>query len=495
MAITRSVTTLLPAAELVAIRTRLADHYGSELHDADDRHILCIHVPRPEPDPVNDVEAAVEYLDPGDVEAATHVLLIGTDQMAQVYVEPFKHLLAERVLMDERIAREWGQRLPGTLSHQFFRDPGDPRRSWRLAVRLPVETLDEAEDDTLEPLADELGPQLETPRMRGLAAVYLIAGRDHVRLAPDLFVQELLKTWRDEERRRRIIADRERIVQQERERKEHERRKLMAELDRTLATRVARAPLRSHPISSQLDADELPPGTRLTPTRDRQQDPEEGPLGASAEYTASRSDRDRPSFDAERGVRSDTRPRPSPEAGAREGTRRVSSEALLDIDEVIEARSAGGARTQTRTASSQSRTTGATAPVMAHQDRVRHIRDKLDGLGRRAHELNDRPGGRLGRIAQHLMDCGFDVLVRPETHGPRIDLAAERPEGDPGRIVVRVEDQLTADAADQALVLARTLKVDQVVVVSETAEPEAERRLLATKVQWLTPSDLAAARL
>ncbi len=573
MAITRSATALLPATDLVAIRTRLAEQYGSELYEADDdRRILCIHVPRAEPDPVNDVEAAVEYLDPTDVGAATQVLLIGTQRMAQVYAEPLKQLVQERVRTDQRIADEWRQRLPGTLSHEFFKDPADPRRRSRLVVRLPVGSMAEVEDSLLEPLADELGPQVDTPRVKSLAAVYLISARDHVRLAPDVFIQELLRKWRDEDRRMRAQAARELEKQAERERKEIERRRLMADLDRTLgrSERVARAPLRRHQTpSNRVDSLlghgrhlDLTPGTRLsarTLAEQKQPSTSNEPPGATQDHdsghTGAREHRfgtnyqyldavlgrgapagqdsatpghfgaTPPSPRAQEPALGTKEPAPplarTPSSGPRSqvaGTPRSAPEpsypraALASTDDVIQTRGPSrGPSSASRSTAHPSRATPAATPassqaasssgpaaetaVVEHNHRMERIKNRVDGLGKRAVELNDRPGGRLGRIAEHLMDCGFDVLVRPETPGARIDLAAERPEGNPQRIVLRLEDKLTVAAANKGLELARTLDVDQVVVVAEHADPEAERRLLATKVQWLTPTDLAKARL
>ncbi len=571
MAITRSATALLPATDLVAIRTRLSDQYGSELYEADDdRRILCVHVPRAEPDPVNDVEMAVEYLDPLDVESASQVLLIGTQHMAQVYAEPLKQMVADRVRDDHRIANDWRQRLPGTLSHEFFKDPADPRRRSRLVVRLPVESMADVEDSLLEPLADELGPQVDTPRVKGLVAVYLVASQDHVRLAPDLFIQELLRKWRDEDRRMRAQATRELAKQEERERKEIERRRLMAELDRTLGKRVATGPLRSHSLSrSPLDRDplstlgressrslmasDLAPGTRLSarppaddaPAGDDESTPVRHPGAPShrepLSHTHANAVHSRPDA-SELALASRVRdvpfPEPTPPQSPRKDAKAPQSEALLSTDEVIQvdgdapvgestpisppstssepapapkrranpidamlaARGKGRARGRaTRDAAGPSSAEADAPPaeraVADHRNHMEAIKDRVDGLGKRASELHDRPGGRLGRIAQHLMDCGFDVLVRPETPGVRIDLAAERPQGSPQRIVLRVEDTLDVAAADKGLELARTLDVDQVVMVAETAEPEAKRRLLATKVNWLTPEDLANARL
>lgn len=95
----------------------------------------------------------------------------------------------------------------------------------------------------------------------------------------------------------------------------------------------------------------------------------------------------------------------------------------------------------------------------------------------------------LPTLDARLKDLGFDTMVRPPGHA--IDLAAERPEGDPQRVIAWTPERLTPEVATQALGTARKLDVDLALVVCEDAEPEGRKRLIATKVRWIQPKDIA----
>lgn len=250
MAIHRqAVSPPVPSDEVARIRTELSPQYGAKVHEAGPARVLLIRVPRGEPDPVNDVEEAVEFLQPGDVQDITHCLLIGDERVAQVYARPLVDLMQERIGFDRRQCAAWRERMPGRLGHAIYQSPEDPRRRWRLAVRLPVSSIKEMDEEMLEDLAEGLGPELETPRFKALVAVYLIAAEDDVRLEPDLFVKELLATWQDEERRRRVEADRAWQEEEERRRKERERAALLRDMEgRVGRKRTVRAPLRRAPL-------------------------------------------------------------------------------------------------------------------------------------------------------------------------------------------------------------------------------------------------------
>lgn len=95
----------------------------------------------------------------------------------------------------------------------------------------------------------------------------------------------------------------------------------------------------------------------------------------------------------------------------------------------------------------------------------------------------------LQTLEARLRALGFDVMVRPT--GLDIDLAAERPDGDPQRLIAWTPERLTPDLATQALRATRTLEVDLALIVCDDAEPEGRKRLVATKVRWLQPKDVA----
>lgn len=95
----------------------------------------------------------------------------------------------------------------------------------------------------------------------------------------------------------------------------------------------------------------------------------------------------------------------------------------------------------------------------------------------------------LPTLEARLKELGFDTMLRPPGHA--IDLAAERPDGDLQRVVAWTPERLTPDLATEALRTTRKLDVDLALVVCEDAEPEGRKRLIATKVRWIHPKDLA----
>jgi hypothetical protein len=95
----------------------------------------------------------------------------------------------------------------------------------------------------------------------------------------------------------------------------------------------------------------------------------------------------------------------------------------------------------------------------------------------------------LAALQARLQGSGFDVMLRPAGHA--IDLAAERADGDPQRVIAWTPERLTPDVATDALRTTRKLDVDLALIVCDDAEPEGRKRLIATKVRWLQPKDLA----
>ncbi len=224
-------TATVPAQAIGELRQQMARKYGARLVDEGDRQVLLIRVPRGEPDPVNDVEAAVDYLDPGDVEQATHCILVGDERISQVYASPLKDLMKERLRFDAQEINQQRAQLPGTLCHNLYRSPADPRRRWRLAVRLPMESVRDLDETTLEELADQIGAKSNQAAFDQLATVYLIAAQDEVCMDPELFVQELRKAWADEDRRRRLLAEHEAKLEAQARRAQAERRALLKDLE------------------------------------------------------------------------------------------------------------------------------------------------------------------------------------------------------------------------------------------------------------------------
>lgn len=109
------------------------------------------------------------------------------------------------------------------------------------------------------------------------------------------------------------------------------------------------------------------------------------------------------------------------------------------------------------------------------------------------HEDTGSPG--LDRLRAVLDRHGFDVLVHPDVPDHPVDLAAERPDGDPQRIIAVEREVLDDDGAQALLAAGRALEVDQVLVLCDEITPDARRRLVATKVRTLGRDDLTDLRL
>lgn len=101
----------------------------------------------------------------------------------------------------------------------------------------------------------------------------------------------------------------------------------------------------------------------------------------------------------------------------------------------------------------------------------------------------------LDRLAAVMQGAGYEVRVRPDVPGHTLDLAAERTGDYPERVVARAFDRLRGQDAEAVLHMCHELDVDIAVVVAEAAEPEAQRRIVATKVKWLRPREVAGLRL
>ena len=208
MATARRVSTLpLPQAELDKLKSTLAPNYGGQVWEGAGARILVVRVPRPEPDIVNDIEEAVEYLSPSDTQDLTAALLVGTTRTHAVPTQPFADLMARRVQGDHDQCQDLRRRITSETGHLVYRHPADPRKVLRLAIRVPHDTAQNLGDADFARWATDLGPSLQSGKFAGVRAVYLIARKDDVRLDGDLFFQDL-RTRVAEEQERRSMAGR-----------------------------------------------------------------------------------------------------------------------------------------------------------------------------------------------------------------------------------------------------------------------------------------------
>src|SRR5688500_16424904 len=202
MASARRVSALpLPQAELDKLRSTLAPPYGGQVWEGAGARILVVRVPRAEPDIVNDIEEAVEYLSPSDTQDLTAALLVGTERTHAVPTQPFADLMARRVQGDHDQCQELRRKVTSDTGHLVYRHPADPRKVLRLAVRIPHDTVQDLGDEDFARWATDLGPSLQAGKFAGVRAVYLIARKDDVRLDGDLFFQDLRARVAEEQER------------------------------------------------------------------------------------------------------------------------------------------------------------------------------------------------------------------------------------------------------------------------------------------------------
>lgn len=202
MAANRRVSSLpLPQAELDKLRSTLSTHYGGQVWEGAGARILVVRVPRPEPDIVNDIEEAVEYLSPGDTQDLTAALLVGHERTHAVPTQPFADLMSRRVQGDHQQCQELRRRITAETGHLVYRHPADPRKVLRLGIRLPHDTVQDLGDEDFARWSADLGPALQAGKFTGVRAVYLIARKDDVRLDGDLFFQDLRARVAEEQER------------------------------------------------------------------------------------------------------------------------------------------------------------------------------------------------------------------------------------------------------------------------------------------------------
>ncbi|HEX2065822.1 MAG TPA: hypothetical protein VHI93_03320 [Candidatus Thermoplasmatota archaeon] len=429
MTVRRTQALDVPAAELERMKEALSPRYGAQMWDPEGHALLVVRVPRDEPDLVNDLEGAVEYLSPSDVRAAKVTLFVGHRRSHIVPTPALQSLMEARVALDHAQAEQVRRFLkPG--EHQVFQAPDDPRRLRRLALRLPAAKVADLADTHLAPFVEALGPQLRSPALAHVRAVHLVADGDDVRLDADLFFQDLEERWR-EERERRALAQALAV-----------RQAAVAEATAAKAQgEVPRAAVTKEGLPRPLPAS--PPVTRtaLAPLRRA----------------------DSPAWEATTEV-----PNKEPLA--------LPPPPTDGMGEVFEV-----GPVAPPAASSQAGLEGELSPRPE------------DGLAPPGLPQGEEVPTAIALLDARLQALGFATLPRPGRHG--IDLAAERQEGHPGRVIAFAPGLLDTSLADRVLGVARTVDADQALIVCDRAEPEARRRLIATRAKWLTAAEIPHLKL
>ncbi|MHB8633979.1 MAG: hypothetical protein ACYDBQ_08455 [Thermoplasmatota archaeon] len=384
----------IPPEVMAKLRAELAPTYGAQvwIEEGSDP-ILVVRVPGQEPDLVNDLEAAVQYVSPSDL-AAKSVLFLGSTKALMVSAQPLRDLMHARVQDDHRICSQARPRLKGPV---LYRAPEDPPRLQRLLVPVAHQYVKDLDDADLDALALEVAPFLDDAQWRLARCVHLVAGLDDVRIETGLFLQDL-------------------------------------------AERVRRGE----------GADEG--------VRDAPQPPTPPPQPVRAAPVA---------------------PKPP----------------ILSLQERAALLADLGARYGKQVASAPLRSMPEPTPWEARTDVVSYV-DALPEAPESAPnpEVPQDPTpavpSGVEALRTGLESAGYAVLVHPEVPGHVLDLAAERPQGYPQRVIARVADRLTLAAAQELLATSRDLDVDLALAVAAEADPEAQKRLIATKAKWVTPAEV-----
>lgn len=497
----RTQSVAVPPAELARLRGQLAP-YGSLLWDPEGERLLVLRVPGAEPDVVNDIEEASEYVG-AELAEARMIVLLGDRASTLVPPDVLRSLVQERHQRDREFARILRSAMkPG--EHRIMPIPGDARRLPRLVLRLGRPQVQDADDNHWDAWAKVVGPELEGT-MAGIRFVHMVADGDDVRLDADLVFHDLARRWSDEEERLRLAS----------EAAEKMRPKTAAPTVAPPVTPGAGSlngvPPRGSSLSSATYG-AVPQGVTdaveaLTAKRIRlpdeinvpqfETDPRHqaiqravdqtvgAPVGAwtglkPVERSASASSLDRLSrFDA---LASDSRSitdargtaparsavddilasaeRRTPARAPR--TSASSRPGLEGLDDILAGRGAVRSGTSSGVRSSASAPVAPPAPI-TYGPGVKELKDRLERAG---YAIKDNPG--------------MDQVV----------LAASRSRH-PERVLVYAPARFDLAIAKHVLQAAKTLDVDLALIVCPEADQDAKERIIATRAKWVSPDAVA----
>lgn len=431
MAVRTKAQLPIPQATLADLQTELPTQYGACVWDGQGDKTLVIRVPGDEPDMIHDMENAVETIAPAHVMEARHCVLVGSRKIQAVPMEPMRQLMSRRVHMDQDQVAALRTILPGTLATHLYKSPDDPKRRLRLGVGMPIEQVGDAEDSDFDELAKLLGPAIKERKLEGLHCVYLVAAKDHVRLQPGPFVDDILQKWQDEERLMEIARERAAREERDRAKRIEDRDRLMAAIEKHKETRVVRAPMANALLESK------------------------------SEITAVPRERRSPAPDLERSARIDR-------LGAAE-TEPVSSNYM--------------ARTNSRYESLHSTVDAITGrspqPAQSAPREIAYDYDEPEPMPRRTDTRS------------MLERNGYQVLESPDVAGFELSAAAERDGAYPQRLIVLETNRFTRNDAEDLLSAARTLGPDMALAIGDQIDNEARGLILASKVKWVRRSELS----
>jgi hypothetical protein len=184
-----------------AIRGRLVHPFDHESLETDDGFLVFVRSPSDEPDPVADLERAVEEMPPWLEARVAGTWLLGSRRTVHVPGHPVNALLADRARIDRVQAEDLRARLREAYDALLYRGAGDPMRRLRLGVRLGKARVAQLDEADLDGLAYATGHMADEGKHRHVAAVLLVADEDHLRLRARDYFSDVTERWRGVRRR------------------------------------------------------------------------------------------------------------------------------------------------------------------------------------------------------------------------------------------------------------------------------------------------------
>ncbi len=193
--IRRGVTLPIDQSSLMRIYATLSPSYGHAVLTMSDEHtispeakLLVVRTPSPNPDPINDLEAAIEEFEQDETFGITHMLLVGEKGVMQIATHTLETLMEQRAKEDVRLAADLSQKLDRNYDYTIFRSGRDPRRVLRIGVRIPKIYVRDMSVEDLSSLARNISPLIDTPKARETKVAYIIGDQDFRRIcAEELF--------------------------------------------------------------------------------------------------------------------------------------------------------------------------------------------------------------------------------------------------------------------------------------------------------------------
>lgn len=194
MPLVKSDALPLGAEEVAQLRARLVLPMAAELVERDDHRYLFVRSPRTDPDPVLDVDAALEAAPQWALTTLNDVLLLGSQSDLHVPSHIVRPVVEQILRADEAIARDVRSRLDVHYGVEVRRIPSDPVDVQRLLLHVPRQRCADVSESDLVALAQRLGPWLdqETPNVR---ACHLVAEQDALRLPAAEVLEDLRQRW------------------------------------------------------------------------------------------------------------------------------------------------------------------------------------------------------------------------------------------------------------------------------------------------------------